>query len=41
MKHEIIAADSTGTTRFTAPEPGEYNVLCTVLGHSSLMQDGW
>ena len=34
----IVTADSSGTTRFTAPAPGEYNVVCTVLGHSGLMQ---
>jgi plastocyanin len=34
----VVDPDSNATTRFTAPPPGEYNVVCTVLGHSGLMQ---
>ena len=33
----IVAAQENGTTTFTAPASGEYNVVCTVLGHSGLM----
>ena len=33
-----VAAGASDEVRFTAPEPGTYNVLCTVPGHSVLMQ---
>lgn len=33
----IIAANESGTTTFTAPAPGDYNIVCTILGHSGLM----
>lgn len=35
---DIIPAGSSGKTTFTAPAPGEYQVLCTILGHSGIMQ---
>lgn len=33
-----LAASSSDQVAFTAPAPGEYNVLCTVPGHSAVMQ---
>ena len=33
-----VAAGTSDEVRFTAPAPGTYNVLCTVPGHSALMQ---
>ena len=33
-----VAAGSAEEVRFTAPTPGEYNVLCTVPGHGAIMQ---
>ena len=33
-----VAGGASNEVSFTAPEPGEYNVLCTVPGHSALMQ---
>jgi len=32
-----VAAGSAQEVRFTAPAPGEYNVLCTVPGHGAIM----
>jgi uncharacterized cupredoxin-like copper-binding protein len=33
-----IAAGDSAEVVFTAPDPGEYNVLCTIPGHSAIMQ---
>lgn len=33
-----VGPDADGQVSFTAPDPGEYNVLCTVPGHSTVMQ---
>jgi len=33
-----VAAGTGDDLVFTAPAPGEYNVLCTVPGHSAVMQ---
>jgi plastocyanin len=33
-----VAAGADEAVRFTAPAPGEYNVLCTVPGHGAIMQ---
>jgi plastocyanin len=33
-----IVAGADEEVVFTAPAPGEYNVLCTVPGHSAIMQ---
>ena len=33
-----LAAGASDEVVFTAPAPGEYNVLCTVPGHSAIMQ---
>lgn len=33
-----VPAGASEAVRFTAPAPGEYNVLCTVPGHSAIMQ---
>jgi uncharacterized cupredoxin-like copper-binding protein len=34
----IVAAGETGEKVFTAPEAGEYTVICTVAGHYPSMQ---
>ena len=34
----ILDGGTQSTTTFTAPEPGEYLVICTVAGHYPLMQ---
>ena len=33
-----VAAGTNDEVRFAAPAPGTYNVLCTVPGHSAIMQ---
>lgn len=33
-----VASGANNEVTFVAPEPGEYNVLCTVPGHSASMQ---
>ena len=33
-----VQAKQSGQATFVAPEPGEYQVICTVPGHSMLMQ---
>jgi plastocyanin len=33
-----VVAGASDQVTFTAPAPGEYNVLCTVPGHSAVMQ---
>jgi plastocyanin len=33
-----VAAGAGDQVTFTAPAPGEYNVLCTVPGHGAVMQ---
>jgi plastocyanin len=33
-----VAAGAGNEVSFAAPEPGEYNVVCTVPGHAALMQ---
>jgi plastocyanin len=34
----IIAGGVSNEVSFTAPEPGEYNVVCTVPGHAAAMK---
>jgi uncharacterized cupredoxin-like copper-binding protein len=34
----LAPAGETKTATFTAPEPGEYSVICTVAGHYPFMQ---
>ena len=34
----VVAGGESNQVSFTAPEAGEYNVLCTVPGHGALMQ---
>lgn len=33
-----VAGGASNEVSFTAPEPGDYNVVCTVPGHAALMQ---
>ena len=33
-----VAGGASNEVSFTAPEVGEYNVVCTVPGHAALMQ---
>lgn len=34
----LIAGGETWTSSFTAPDPGEYTIVCTVAGHYPAMQ---
>lgn len=34
----VLSGAETQTVNFTAPTPGEYDVICTVPGHSQVMQ---
>jgi plastocyanin len=34
----LVAGGESATKTFTAPEPGEYTVICTVAGHYPSMQ---
>lgn len=34
----IVAGGASNEASFNAPEPGEYNVVCTVPGHAAVMQ---
>ncbi len=35
---DVMQGGTTATATFTAPEPGEYLVICTVAGHYPAMQ---
>lgn len=38
ISSDLVPARTNGEVRFTAPAPGEYNIVCTVPGHIGFMQ---